>query len=112
MNKQLLEIITAYLIPTLILVTIYFFYRKVYFHFKFLGLHYPKLKDKQILNLIFEPFTLLEHIYIFIPIFIKSERKKAGEELILETKTSRSLSIFWIMFGTTMLVTLILVGLM
>jgi hypothetical protein len=108
MNFEALTILMNYLLPVLILITVFFFYRKVYFHYKFLGLHYPKLKDKSILDLLFEPFTFLEFFYIIIPIFIKSERKKEGEELKLETLTARSLTMFYIMLATTMALAVVL----
>jgi hypothetical protein len=99
MNREAFATITQFIVLASALVVVYFFYRKVYFHWKFLGLHYPRLKNKPILNLILEPLTLLEHIYILIPIFIRSERRKDGEELRLEKETVRSLTMFWIMFG-------------
>jgi hypothetical protein len=102
------ETLTDILLPTFGFIAVFFFYRKVYYHFKFLGLHYPKLKKKPILDLIFEPLTILEHFYIIIPIFIKSDRKKEGEELRLETKIVNSLKIFWIMFGLILLLGLVL----
>jgi hypothetical protein len=102
------ETLTDTLLPTTGLITIFFFYRKVYYHFKFLALHYPKLKDKSILNLLFSPMTLLEHFYVIIPIFIKSDRKKEEEELNLETKIVNSTRMFWIMFGLIIVMGLIL----
>jgi len=102
------ETLASILPPILILTAIFFFYRKVYYHFKFLRLHYQKLKDKSILDLLFDPLTLLEHFYIMIPIFIKSDRKKKGEELRLETKIVNSTRTFWIIFGLSLVIGMIL----
>ena len=102
------EALTNILPPILILTAMFFFYRKVYYHFKFLGLHDQKLKDKSILGLLFNPLTLLEHFYILIPIFIKSDRKKKGDELILETKIENSIRSFWILFVLTLVIGIML----
>ena len=59
-------------------------------------------------GLILNPYTMLGHIYVLIPIFIKSDKKNEGEELMLESKTARSLLIFWLMFGLTIILLIIL----
>ena len=101
MNRELLQTLVDFLGPALVLATLFFFYRKAYYHLKYVRLHSPELKSKSMTGLILDPYTILGHIYVLIPIFIKSDRKKEGEELMLESKTARSLLIFWVMFGLT-----------
>lgn len=103
MNRELLQTLVDFLGPVLVLATLFFFYRKVYYHLKYVRLHSPELKSRSMTGLILDPYTILGHIYVLIPIFIKSDRKKEGEELMLESKTARSLLIFWVMFGLTII---------
>lgn len=103
-----MQTLVDFLGPALVLTTLFFFYRKVYYHLKFIRLHSPERKRKSMTGLILDPYTILGHIYVLIPIFIKSDRKKEGEELMLESKTARSLLIFWVMFGLTIILLSIL----
>ncbi|MGH9954285.1 MAG: hypothetical protein ACRD39_01315, partial [Nitrososphaeraceae archaeon] len=81
MNRELLQTLFDFLGPSLVLTTLFFFYRKVYYHLKFIRLHSPELKTSSMTGMILDPYTILGHIYVLIPIFIKSDRKKEGEEL-------------------------------
>lgn len=101
MNIELFQTLFDFLGPSLVLLSLFFFYRKVYYHLKLIRLHSPEIKSRSMTGLILDPYTFLGHIYVLIPIFIKSDRKKEGEELMLESKTARSLLIFWVMFGLT-----------
>lgn len=103
MNNEAAQLLLDILGPVLVLLTMFFYYRKIYYHFKFIGLHHPRLKDKSITILLFEPMIILEHLYILIPIFIKSGLKKEGKEKELETRISNSTMTFWILFGLTLL---------
>ena len=111
MDKETLQTIFDVLGPILVLTTLFFFYRKVYYHLRFIMLKTPELNSRTILEIIINPFTLLRHFYVLIPIFIKSDRKKEGEELHLESKIGNSLRTFWILFGLTIIVLTILAGL-
>src|SRR5687768_14222582 len=111
MNRELLQTVVDFLGPALVLTTLFFFYQKAYYHLKYIRLHSPELKSRSMTGLIVDPYTILRHIYVLIPIFIKSDKKKKGEELILESKTARSLLMFWLMFGLTIVLSMILTGL-
>ena len=68
-----------------------------------MGLNNERIQKKSILELFFNPILWLELIVIFIPVFIKSQRKKEGQELILETKIVHSVRMCWILFGLIIL---------
>ena len=111
MDKENLQSIFDSLGPILVVTTLFFFYRKVYYHLRFIRLKSPELQGRTMLEIIVNPFTILAHFYVLIPIFIKSDRRKEGEELHLESKIGNSLRTFWILFGMMILVLTVLAGL-
>ncbi|MEP2771074.1 MAG: hypothetical protein ABJH05_02920 [Fulvivirga sp.] len=111
MDRETLQTVFDFLGPILISTTLFFFYRKIYYHLKFIRLNTPTLHDRTMFGIITNPLTILEHFYVLIPIFIKSEKKKEGEELNLESKIGNSLKTFWILFLLTLILLTILAGL-
>jgi hypothetical protein len=87
----------------------YFHLRKLHFHLEFVKHHDAKLAGQSLLDVFINPFLFFQVFYIFIPIFIKSERKKEGKGLDLETKVGKSLLAFWVSFVITILVAGILI---
>ncbi len=110
MDKGILQNIFDIGGPLLILTTLFFFYRKVYYHLMFIRLKSTELKGRTMLGIMVNPFTIIRHFYVLIPIFIKSERRKDGKELNLESKVNNSLKIFWLLFGVSILILTILAG--
>jgi hypothetical protein len=111
MDKGILQSIFDIGGPLLVLTTLFFFYRKVYYHLMFIRLKSAELQSRTMLEIIVNPITIIGHIYVLIPIFIKFERRKEGEELYLESKISNSLRTFWILFGVSIFIMTILTGL-
>jgi hypothetical protein len=81
----------------------FFHFRKLYFHLEFAKLHDTRLREETLIDVFINPFVFFQVFYIFIPIFIKSPRKKAGRELELETKIGNSLTGFWTSLALTIL---------
>lgn len=81
-----------------------FHLRKLYFHLEYLKLHDEQLAGESLFDVFVNPRLLFKVFYIFIPIFIKSERNKEGKELELETKVGKSLSSFWLCLTMAMFV--------
>ena len=73
-----------------------FFSKKLYFHLEFLKMHDKKFKELSLLDVFINPLLFLEVFYIFIPVFIKSGRRKEGRELFLETKIAKCILVFWL----------------
>ena len=81
----------------------FFLIRKLYFHFEFVKLHDRKLAEESLVDVFINPFLCIQLLYIFIPIFIKSERKKERKELDLERKIGTSIVAFWLSLLLTIL---------
>jgi hypothetical protein len=89
MGMDTIEKIQLCVLFLLVLAMRIFFSKKLYFHLEFLKMHDKQFKELSLLDVFINPLLFLEVFYIFIPVFIKSERRKEGWELYLKKNQQR-----------------------